>query len=66
MENKKRRVFVYPADLKRWAPEKSDKAVYCLYHQIQATFNLARNRCLTIFHMRDYYNVSLDDVRDNL
>ena len=66
MSNKKGRVFVYPADLKTWAPEKSDKAVYGLYHQIQATFNLARNRCLTIFHMRDYYNISLDDIRDNL
>ncbi len=66
MINKKERILVYPADLKIWASSKSDKSVYRLYHQIQEAFNLDHSRDLTIFHLRDYFKISLEDIRNNL
>lgn len=67
METKKPiRVFVYPADLKFWLGNKSDKSVYRLYHNIQDRFHVERDRFLTIFHLRDYCHISLDDVISQL
>ena len=65
METTSSRVLVYPADLKFWA-DKSDKSVYRLYHQIQEAFGLEKEKRITIFHLRDYYHISLDDVRNHL
>ena len=66
MEVKTTRVFVYPSDLKFWLDRKSDKSVYRLYHTIQEAFQLQKERYLTIFHLRDYYRISLEDVCSRL
>ncbi|MBU0695302.1 MAG: hypothetical protein KKE39_02080, partial [Bacteroidetes bacterium] len=54
-------VWVYPSGLKFWA-DQCDKTVYGLYHQIQEFFQWIREINLTIFHLRDDYDTSLEEV----
>jgi len=60
MEKKPRRVTLYPQDLHSFCATK--RACYKLYNDIRQEFNLAKYKRITIFHLRDYFKLSIEDV----
>ncbi|RWU09887.1 hypothetical protein [Pedobacter chitinilyticus] len=58
----RKRVIIHPYDL-LYHFCGCEKSCYNLYHDIRETFNLPKDRKITIFHIRDYYNISLEDAR---
>lgn len=58
MENNIPRVIVYPQDLHSFAS--SAKARYKLYNQIREEFNLDKPKRITIYHVSEYFNLSLE------
>ncbi|WP_343533934.1 hypothetical protein [Pedobacter sp.] len=61
MEKKTPRVILYPDDLHNFCA--CDKARYKLYNHIRQEFNLPKSKRITIYHLRDYFNISLVDAR---
>lgn len=61
MEKKLQRVTLYPEDLHSFCA--CNKARYKLYNDIRQEFNLPKTKRITIYHLRDYFNISLADAR---
>ncbi len=55
------RVVLYPEDLKPFVVG-SDKNVYKLYAQIKERFNIPKNIRVTIFNVRDFYSMTIEEV----
>ncbi len=60
MEKKPRRVILYPHDLLSFCATK--KACYKLYNDIRDEFKLRKPKRITIFHLRIYFNLSIEDA----
>lgn len=58
----RKRVILYPSDfLYNFCG--CEKSCYNLYHDIREAFDLPKERKITIFHLRKYYNISLEEAR---
>ena len=61
MEIQQDRVIVYPADIQRWYGNRK-RGAYLKYRKIKLELGVPVNRPLTIFHLRDYFGISLEDI----
>lgn len=55
------RVVLYPTDLKPFCLG-SESSVYRLYDKIKTRFNIDKEARVTIFHIRDFYNITIQEV----
>lgn len=60
MENDIPRVILYPEDFHSFAS--NAKARYKLYNQIREEFNLDKSKRIMIYHVSEYYNLSLENT----
>jgi hypothetical protein len=56
-----KRLLVYPADLKQLMG-KSDKSVYIEIKRIKERFGLGQKDKITIFHVKDYYHITIEEL----
>jgi hypothetical protein len=61
MEIQKERVIVYPADIRRWYGI-SERASYRKHRQIKLELGISIKKPLTVFHLKDYLGIPLEDV----
>jgi len=55
------RVVLYPEDLKPFVLG-AEKNVYKLYAQIKERFNIPKDMKVTIFNVRDFFTMTLEEV----
>ncbi len=58
---KPQRIILFPEDLSSFSGGGS-KTLYRLYNTIREKFGLDKKIRLTIYHIRDYFKISLEDV----
>ncbi len=61
MEAKYSRVILFPEDLQYFSGG-GFRTNYRLYNDIRNKFGLDKKVRITIYHVRDYFNISLEDV----
>ncbi|WP_170311256.1 hypothetical protein [Pedobacter ureilyticus] len=61
MEAKRLRVVLFPEDLRSFSGG-GTKTNYRLYNEIRAKFQLEKKVRITIYHVRDYFHIPLEDV----
>lgn len=63
MEVKCSRVILFPEDLRSFSGG-GTKTNYRLYNDIRSAFQLSKKVRITIYHVRDYFHITLEDVID--
>lgn len=61
MEIKRSRVVLFPEDLRNFSGG-GTKTNYRLYNTIRSNFGLGKKVRITTYHVRDYFNIAIEDV----
>lgn len=67
MGNQQDRVIIYPSDIMRWyGYDPLSRSAYLKHREIKQVMGIVGKRPLTIFHLSEYFGVSIEDIAKKL